>query len=79
MRLSKRPAWLTRWQQADDDVLLYVDQTLLLGSRPRDDEQEVLHDPDDQGDLLLRLAQEQGIPCEVLDTDPGEEEDRHES
>lgn len=24
------PAWVQRWQQADDEVLLYVDQTLLL-------------------------------------------------
>lgn len=24
------PPWLQRWQQAEDDELLYVDQTILL-------------------------------------------------
>lgn len=28
--MPERPGWLARWQQADDDELLYVDQTLLV-------------------------------------------------
>lgn len=56
MMPPEHPSWLQRWQQADDDVLLYVDQTLLIaGVLPLDD-------PDLPVDLLGHLSQTPGLP-----------------
>lgn len=32
--IPERPRWLARWLQADDDELLYVDQTLVRHPHP---------------------------------------------
>lgn len=54
--MSNHPRWLDRWLQADDDELLYVDQTLILEpDQPCDEHQDEAPPEEEPTDLEAYL------------------------